>query len=233
MSSDHQNHLDGEPLDREQVFAARRARAHLDFIVAQRTLQAAPPASRARALARLDECRRVCVSLSSVAAPTSSDEEIGGATLFAFQGRAPNRPEPDESSSDEEYFSSSSSDTSDSDNGYLAAAKAKIWADYQHWPGDVPLTLATVAQQPAAAGGASTSQNQTKSTKRGRPVHAAGCRSLRDAMAHCDCSVKTERLERRKARKDARLQRWFARKVAEEGGADGDHEGDGAAANWF
>ncbi|KAJ7613281.1 hypothetical protein DFH06DRAFT_1344747 [Mycena polygramma] len=221
MSSEsHQNHL-----DREQVFAARRAQAHHDFILAQQTLQAAPPASRARALTRVTACRRVCLSLSSVAAPTSSDEEIGRGSLFGFERRAQHHPQAD---SEEEYCSSSSTSSDGSHDGD-AAAQAKIWADYQRWPGDVQFPLATPAQQPAAVAHASTSR--PSNTARARPVHAAGCRSLRDQMAHCDCPVKAERLERRKARKDARLRRWLATKIAEEGGADGDDENDAAAAD--
>ncbi|KAJ7679326.1 hypothetical protein DFH06DRAFT_1121049 [Mycena polygramma] len=210
----------------EQEFVARRVQARHDLLLAQQALQAAPPASRGRALNRVAACRRVCVSLSSVAAPTSSDEEIGRVPLFSFQRRAPNRPQPEESSSDDEYYSSSSTSSGGSHDGDVAA-QGKIWAEYQRWPGDVVFPLATAAQQPGAVAHASTSRliNAAHAPR----AHAAECRSLRDKMGHCDCPVRAERLERRKARKDARLRRWFATKVAEEGGADGDHEGDGAA----
>ncbi|KAJ6475963.1 hypothetical protein C8R47DRAFT_1220430 [Mycena vitilis] len=172
---------------------------------AQQRLSSAPPAARTSAFAELERCRRHVLSLSA-GVPTSSDEEIGA--IFPSGRRGWARPTPQ--SSDGQYVSSSSSSSGGSSERDLQE-KEELVLQYRSRPADVIERLRALDLDAAAAAAtASTSHIPA------RPQHDAACRSLRDEMAHCNCTLKKARLARRKARKEDRLRRWLEAMLREE-----------------
>ncbi|KAJ7779292.1 hypothetical protein B0H14DRAFT_2631322 [Mycena olivaceomarginata] len=173
------------------------------FHWAQQRLVVSPPASHAHAVANVERCRRVLLSLSG-APPTSSDEEAGRTPLF------PSRRLPEGTrrlavvSSDDDYYSTSSSSSGGSSTHDLEAKDA-LWREYQRRPADIIARFDRLAQTSASA------------SSDDPPKHEASCRRLRDRWTHCDCSCKQIRVARRQARTEQRLSRWFSAKKEQEG----------------
>ncbi|KAJ7807744.1 hypothetical protein B0H14DRAFT_2609374 [Mycena olivaceomarginata] len=170
--------------------------AEAAFHRAQQRLVVSPPASHAHAVADVERCRRVLLSLSG-APPTSSDEEAGRTPLF------PSRRLPEGTrrlavvSSDDDYYSTSSTSSGGSSTRDLEAKDA-LWREYQRRPADVIARFDRLAQTSASA------------SSDDPPKHEASCRRLRD-------SCKQIRVACRQARTEQRLSRWFSAKKEQEG----------------
>ncbi|KAJ7795852.1 hypothetical protein B0H14DRAFT_2620468 [Mycena olivaceomarginata] len=197
MANPHaSNESDGEREARALSHEHRRRLAEGAFHRAQQRLVVSPPASHAHAVADVERCRRVLLSLSG-APPTSSDEEAGRAPLF------PSRRLPEGTrrlavvSSDDDYYSTSSTSSGGSSTRDLEAKDA-LWCEYQRRPADVIARFDRLAQTSASA------------SSDDPPKHEASCRRLRD-------SCKQIRVARRQARTEQRLSRWFSAKKEQEG----------------
>ncbi|KAJ7894503.1 hypothetical protein B0H14DRAFT_2559277 [Mycena olivaceomarginata] len=200
MANPHaSNESDGESEARGLSHQRRRRLAESAFHRAQQRLLVSPPASHAHAVAEVERCRRVLLSLSG-GPPTSSDEEAGlpeGTRRLAVV------------SSDDDYYSTSSTSSGGSSTRDLEAKDA-LWREYQRRPADVIARFDRLAQ------------TSTSASSDDPPKHEASCRRLRD-------SCKQIRAARRQARTEQRLSRWFSAKKEQEGddvADDGDDEAD-------
>ncbi|KAJ7669838.1 hypothetical protein DFH06DRAFT_1125251 [Mycena polygramma] len=192
-------------LSPQDLLQQRRRTAMNAFYSAQQRLTSATPAARTSAFAELERCRRHVLSLSA-GVPTASDEETG--SIFPSGRRGWARPNPQ--SSDEEYVSSSSTSSGGSSERDLQEKEVLV-LEYRSRPADVIERLRALDLDAAAAAAtASTSQIPA------RPRHDAACRSLRNEMSHCNCSLKKAQVARRRARKEERLRHWLADMVREE-----------------
>ncbi|KAJ6477301.1 hypothetical protein C8R47DRAFT_1075290 [Mycena vitilis] len=160
--------------------------------------------SRTRAMAELDRCRRICIALSG-SLPTDSDDELTSGP----RGRRRICPSPDPDSDDD--CPSSSSGSGGSSQRDLDEKEA-ISFQYLLHPAEVVERFHTMELNAAAV--ASTINAPP------RHVHDPACRSLRKEMAHCSCSLRKERLDRRRARREHRIHRWLAGMLREGGGTD-------------
>ncbi|KAJ7838647.1 hypothetical protein B0H14DRAFT_3459278 [Mycena olivaceomarginata] len=165
MANPHaSNESDGES-EAQALSHQRRCRlAKGAFHRAQQRLLVSPPASHTHAVADVERCRRVLLSLSG-APPTSSDEETGRTPLFP-SGRLPEGTcRPAVVSSDDDYYSTSSTSSGGSSTCDLEAKDA-LWREYQRRPADVIARFDRLAQTSTSA-----SSDDPRSTKRA----AGGC----------------------------------------------------------
>ncbi|KAJ6491327.1 hypothetical protein C8R47DRAFT_1065114 [Mycena vitilis] len=188
------------------------------FRVAQEYNRRCRPQSRTRASAELDRCRQICLALSSALPPTASDEEL----VHGPRGRRRICPSPDSNDSDDEYWSSSSSSSGGSSQRHLEEKEA-LSVEFLVQPEVVVARVRTNQAHTAAV--ASTSNGPQ------RTVHDTNCRSLRTSIAHCNCTLRDERLARRIARREDRVHRWFEAMLREHGYDDAHTANDTHATN--
>ncbi|KAJ7657848.1 hypothetical protein DFH06DRAFT_1327905 [Mycena polygramma] len=209
MSESEEQQLRDEERRDEQTLQNLRLTARRAFREAEQELRRSSPRSRARAMANVDNCRRVLICLSG-AFPSSSDED---------RRTTGSRQSPEEEESESEYYTTSSTSSGGSSERDLDEKEA-ILAEYSLSP--VAVISRFQALDEAAAIAASTASTSKLPP---RPQHDAACRGLRDKMARCDCTLKKARHARRLVRRQERLRRWFATTLAqEEASVDADDE---------
>ncbi|KAJ6505914.1 hypothetical protein C8R47DRAFT_1066780 [Mycena vitilis] len=150
--------------------------------------------------------------------PPPSDEEL----VHGPRGRRRICPSPDSNDSDDEYWSSSSSSSGGSSQRHLEEKEA-LSVEFLVQPEVVVARVRTNQAHTAAV--ASTSNGPQ------RTVHDTNCRSLRTSIAHCNCTLRDERLARRIARREDRVHRWFEAMLREHGYDDAHTANDTHATN--
>ncbi|KAJ7657843.1 hypothetical protein DFH06DRAFT_1327900 [Mycena polygramma] len=191
--------------DEAAAFHRVKQTALTAFRAAQDYNRRCRPQSRTRATAEVERCRRILISLSGALPPTSDDDELTSGP----RGRRRICPSPP--SSDDEYHSSSSSSSGGSSQRDLEEKEA-LCVDFFLRPADVIARFRAMEQNAAAVASTINAPQHH--------VHDPACRSLCHEMARCNCNLRKERLDRRRARREDRLRRWLAGMLREEGGND-------------